>query len=104
MGKQGLRALAERNVLKSHYAQDLLLQEGIAHQQFSASFFNEFVLKVNSARAVWQRLKEQNLIAGIVLEDWYPELKDCLLLCVTETHTRSEIERLAEGLKVESGK
>lgn len=99
MGKQGLRALAERNVTKSHYAKDLLLQGRTAHQQFSAPFFNEFVLKVNSARTVWQRLKEQNLIAGIVLEDWYPELQDCLLLCVTETHTRSDIERLAEEFR-----
>lgn len=96
MGRQGLRALAERNVKKSHYARDLLLQGGTAHQQFTAPFFNEFVLQVNNARAVWQRVRERDLIAGIVLEDWYPELKDCLLLCVTETHTRSEIERLAE--------
>lgn len=98
MGKQGLRALAERNVTKSHYTRDLLLQGGVGHQQFSSPFFNEFTLRVNNARAVWQHLKERNLIAGVILEDWYPELKDCLLLCVTETHTRREMERLAEDL------
>ena len=38
------------------------------------------------------------VIAGVVLEDWYPELQDCLLLCATETHTRGEIERLVEEL------
>jgi glycine dehydrogenase subunit 1 len=48
---------------------------------------------------VWRRLKEQNLVAGLVLEEWFPELQDCLLLCVTEVHTRAEIERLAEGLE-----
>jgi glycine dehydrogenase subunit 1 len=98
MGKQGLRALAERNVTKSHYALERLLQEGKYHQRFSAPFFNEFVVQVQNARTVWRRLKERNLIAGVVLEDWYPELKDCLLLCVTETHTRSEVERLAKEL------
>jgi glycine dehydrogenase subunit 1 len=98
MGKQGLRALAERNVAKSHYALECLLQEGKYHQRFSAPFFNEFVVQTQNARTVWRRLKERKLIAGVVLEDWYPELKDCLLLCVTETHTRSEIERLAEEL------
>ena len=98
MGKQGLRALAERNVAKSHYARDLLVQGGKYHQRFSAPFFNEFAVQVSNARTVWQRLKERNLIAGVVFEDWYPELKDCLLLCVTETHTRSDIERLAEEL------
>lgn len=102
LGKQGLRALAERNVAKSHHARDLLLQGGAAYQQFSAPFFNEFVVKINNARAVWQRLKAHNLIAGIVLEDWYPELKDCLLLCVTETHTRNEIEQLAAALRMQA--
>lgn len=98
MGKQGLRVLAERNVTKSHYARDLFLHGGKYHQQFSAPFFNEFVVQVNNARAVWQRLKGRNLIAGIVLEEWYPELKDCLLLCVTEVHTRNELARLADEL------
>jgi glycine dehydrogenase subunit 1 len=98
MGKQGLRELAERNVKKSHYAHDLLRQHHHCRMRFSSPFFNEFVIEVPQARAVWQRLKEQHLVAGLVLEDWYPELQDCLLLCATETHTRAEIERLAKGL------
>jgi len=100
MGKQGLRELAERNVKKSHYALDLLQQTAGCQQRFSAPFFNEFVLTVPNARAVWQQLKEHGLIAGLLLEDWYPELKDCLLMCVTEMHTRREIENLALGLGV----
>ena len=100
MGKQGLRALAERNVKKSHYTCDLLLQSNTCRQRFSAPFFNEFVLTVSNARATWSQLKEQGLIAGLLLEDWYPELKDCLLLCVTEMHTRQDIERLGQGLGV----
>jgi glycine dehydrogenase subunit 1 len=98
MGKRGMRELAERNVKKSHEARDLLLQTDGCCARFAAPFFNEFVIEVPNARAVWQRLKEQRCIAGLLLEDWYPELKNCLLLCVTELHTRAEIERLAEGL------
>src|SRR5262249_39628745 len=80
MGKQGLRDLAKRNVKKSHYSRDLLLQNSICQQRFSAPFFNEFVLMVPNARSVWQRLKEHGVIAGLLLEEWYPELKDCLLV------------------------
>jgi glycine dehydrogenase subunit 1 len=100
MGKQGLRELAVRNVKKSHYAYDLLVQAKNGRGRFSAPFFNEFVVEIPQARAVWQRLKEQNVIAGVLLEDWYPELKDCLLVCVTEMHGRDDIERLAEGLGI----
>ena len=99
MGKQGLRELAEQNVKKSHYARDLLLQTGRCQEHFRAPFFNEWVIKVPHARTVWQRLKAEHLIAGVVLEDWYPELQDCLLVCVTETHTRAEIERFAQQLQ-----
>jgi len=99
MGKQGLRELAERNVKKSHYTLDLLLQNNNHRRRFSAPFFNEFVLTIPNARTVWQRVREQGVIAGLLLEDWYPELKDCLLLCVTEIHPRDQIERLADEIK-----
>jgi len=99
MGKQGLRELAERNVKKSHDALDLLQQFANCKRRFSAPFFNEFALTVPNAHAVWRRLKDQGIIAGLLLGDWYPDLKDCLLLCVTETHTREEVERLVNGLQ-----
>jgi glycine dehydrogenase subunit 1 len=98
LGKQGLRELAERNVKKSHFARDVLLQSRGCRAPFAAPFFNEFVLELDNARAVWGRLKEQGIVAGVLLEEWYPELKNCLLLCVTEVHTRQHIERLAEAL------
>ena len=98
MGKNGLREMALQNVKKSHYARDLLLQTGQCREHFSAPFFNEYVLEVPDAREVWQQLQAENLIAGLLLEDWYPELKDCLLVCVTEMHTRTEIEWLAEKI------
>ena len=51
-----------------------------------------------NAEAVWQRLKAEGLVAGLPLYEWYPELSDCLLVCVTETHPRAAIERLARSL------
>ncbi len=97
MGKQGLRELAQRNVKKSHFAREALLQQIGCRAPFSGPFFNEFVIACDDARARWNKVKEQGLIAGVLLEDWYPELKDCLLLCITELHTREQIERLAQG-------
>lgn len=98
MGKQGLRELAIRNVKNSHYTHELLQRTGRCQARFSAPFFNEFVVHVPHARGAWQRLKAQHLIAGLVLEDWYPDLTDCLLLCVTETHRKADIDRLVRGL------
>lgn len=98
LGRQGLRRLAQQNVTKSHYARDLLTRSGRCQARFSAPFFNEFVLRVANAEAVWRRLKAEGLVAGLPLYEWYPELSDCLLVCVTETHPRAAIERLAHSL------
>ena len=98
LGRQGLRRLARQNVTKSHYARDLLTRSGRCQARFSAPFFNEFVLRVANAEAVWQRLKAEGLVAGLPLSEWYPELSGCLLVCVTETHPRAAIERLAHSL------
>jgi len=100
MGKQGLRELAERNVKKCHSARDLLVRAAGCRACFSAPFFDEVVIEVQNARVVWKRLREQGIVAGLLLEEWYPELKDCLLLCVTEMHSRADIERLAEELGI----
>ena len=56
------------------------------------------MLEVPHARQVKERLQEQKLIAGVLLEEGYPEISDALLLCVTEVHKREEIERLAEAI------
>ena len=67
--------------------------------RFPSPFFNEWVLTVPQARQVWARLKERGVIAGIVLEDWYADLRDCLLVCATELHTREAIERFGQQLR-----
>jgi len=102
MGKRGLRALAVRNVKNSHYTFDLLQQAGHGQLHFAAPVFNEFVIEVPHARAAWRQLKDRGVVAGVVLEEWYPELKDCLLLCTTELHTREEIKDLVRELSQEN--
>lgn len=98
LGKQGLRELALRNVKNSHYAADLLRQKAGVQHCFASAFFNEFAVRVPHAREVWSHVNARGVIAGIVLEDWYPELKDCLLICATELHSREAVERLADEM------
>ena len=39
------------------------------------------------------------IFAGLPLGRWYPELKDCLLIAVTEKRTKAEIDHLARVLR-----
>jgi len=44
-------------------------------------------------------LLEKGLIGGLSLADVYPELSNCALLCVTESHRKENIDRLVALLK-----
>jgi len=47
---------------------------------------------------VQKRLLGSGIIAGLPLGRYYPELRDSLLVCVTELNRAEEIDRLADGL------
>jgi glycine dehydrogenase subunit 1 len=90
-GKQGLRELAEQNLAKAHYLANQL------DLQFDAPFFNEFVVRTNgkSPAQLNQELLNRNIIGGLALERFYPELKDCILLCATEMNKRADMDTVA---------
>jgi glycine dehydrogenase subunit 1 len=98
LGRRGLQALAARNHAVAHEVAERLARAGVA-SAFSGPYFNEFAVRVPDAAAVWERLaRDGALVAGVPLGRWYPELADVLLVCVTETHTEAEIDRLVDAL------
>lgn len=96
-GKEGLPELARLNFDKAHYAQGAVgRSKGL---RFASPFFNEFVVGgLGDARAVQERLLGEGLVAGLPLGQFYPELADSLLVCVTELNRVEDIDRLAAAL------
>jgi glycine dehydrogenase subunit 1 len=99
MGKQGLRKAAELTYHKAHYAAGRIGEiEGFG-LVFSRPFFKEFAVKTPLSPAeINARLLEQHIIGGYDLGAAYPELGQAMLLCVTETNPKEEIDRLADAL------
>ncbi len=87
LGGKGLKKLAEENVRKDHYAQKKILAELDIGPRFSAPFFNEFAL-VEKAN---QSFLEHKIFDGV---NW----ADFLLVTVTETKTREDINRFIKKL------
>jgi glycine dehydrogenase subunit 1 len=94
-GKQGLRELAEQNLAKAHY-----LASGLK-RRFSGPFFNEFdaATGVRSPDAVNQALAKQNIIGGLSLNRFYPELKGTMLLCATEMSLRPDMDAVSKAFQ-----
>jgi glycine dehydrogenase subunit 1 len=96
LGKKGLKALAEQNMSKANYAADALRSATGSPRPFAGSHFNEFVVKTpGDADEMLAALREEKIIGGFSLEQYYPELKNHLLVCVTETVNRDSIDRMA---------
>ena len=100
LGKEGLRKLALLNLKKAHFAQREISSLKGYSQQFCSPFFNEFAIKCPmDASTIQQRLLEEEIIAGFAPGRFYSELKDVLLLCVTEQHSKKDILRLCQALE-----
>jgi len=100
LGHDGLREMACQNIQKANYAKEQLTGLPGLKARFSGRPFNEFVLQLPRKWAdVDASLRKRNILAGVGLESDYPELKDCLLVNVTEVVRREDIDRLAGALR-----
>lgn len=101
MGKAGLKEVALQSTRKAHYAMEQLTKSGKYKPLFNKPFFKEFaVVGEASAASVNNELLNNNILGGFQLDKEYPELKNSLLLCVTEKRTKEEIDKLARVMEV----
>ena len=99
LGKEGLREMAHQNLSKAQFALDLLTKIPGVNRTFTAPFFNEFTVEFpRSVRMVNHELLKDKIVGPLPLGTAYPELTKHALVCVTETTTRADIERLAKGI------
>jgi len=97
LGKNGLQELADLNLGRAEYAKKLLTQINGVKLKFDAPTFNEFVLELpKPANAVLAALLKNNIFGGIDLGKWYPNLKNCILVCVTEMNSKEDIDKLTD--------
>jgi glycine dehydrogenase subunit 1 len=99
-GKQGLRELAEQNLARVTYLRSVLDGAG-AKKIFSGPSFNEFAVTLPaSAAEVNDKLLGKNIVGGLALAKWYPELgENAALWCATELTTKAQMDAAASGLR-----
>jgi glycine dehydrogenase subunit 1 len=98
-GKQGLRDVAQLCLDKTEYARAKLAEvRGV--EVTGEAVFNEFTVKLpRDPSEVVGKLIDRGIAAGFPLGRYYPDLKDYLLVAVTEKRTKQEIGTLAEALE-----
>lgn len=99
LGHTGMKALARLNYDKCEYLKKELRNAGF-RIPFEQPTFNEFVVEFpEDFDKTYDRLVDHKIIAGLPLECHYRELKNHYLLCVTETISREDMDRLVKEIK-----
>ncbi len=99
MGPKGLRQVA----VNSHQNLNLLKSKFSALKNVEILFgdFHEMVLRLpKSVDEVLAQLAQQKIQAGFALTKHYPELGECLLVCVTETKNEADLDLFVNQLSL----
>lgn len=99
MGKKGLQEVAEQNAQKAAYAKKAIAAIDGFSIPFSAPTFNEFVVRVSKpATEVLESVREKGVIGGLALSKYYTGHDNDFLVCVTETASKANIDKLVSSL------
>lgn len=100
LGKNGLEQVANLCYQKAHYAADLISKIPGYEVMHTAPFFHEFTVKCpRPVSEINDSLLDSGILGGYDLGNDYPDLKNHMLVAVTEMITKEEIEMFAEILK-----
>ena len=103
LGPHGLKELGEAIMGRARYAMQLLAEiEGVKAPAFKSVHFKEFTVNLDEAgktvREVHEGLLQRQVHGGKDITREFPELGETALYCVTEIHSKEEIDRLAQAL------
>ncbi len=100
VGPEGLCEIAGLCLQKAAYARRKISALSGFEQAFSGTHFKEFAIRLpGSGRLLNRCLLKHNILGGLDLEPYYPELGPSMLFCVTETKSRAQIDALVEKLE-----
>jgi len=104
MGPQGMREIGESIMLKAHYAMLQISKiEGVKCPLFKSPHFKEFVVNFyetsKTVAEINEALIKHKIFGGKDLSKEFPGLGNSALYCVTEVHTKEDIDKLVTTLK-----
>ena len=104
MGPTGMREIGETIMKRCRYAIKGLNEiEGVSAPHADVSHFKEFVVNFDGAGIsvddINRELAASGIMGGIDLSTSFPELGSAALYCVTEMHSKDDLDRLVNAVK-----
>jgi glycine dehydrogenase subunit 1 len=104
MGPAGMYELGEGIMFRANYAKNLISKlPGVRIPFYRSQNFKEFVVNFDNTgkttNKINKALLKHKIFGGKNLTNEFPELGNSALYCVTEVHTKEDIERLVAALE-----
>lgn len=104
MGPKGMQELGRHILQKSQYAMTELSKiKGLKVPRFNGPHFKEFIVDFSetgmTVRNINEHLLKQGIFGGKDLSSEIENMKNCALYCVTEMHTKEDIDCLVQALE-----
>jgi len=99
LGKQGIVEIGNQCLVKSHYLYNRLKEVRGIKPVYNREFFKEFVVQTDKpSQEIVDKLLEYKIFAGVPLTIFDNNLKNQLLIAVTEKRTKEELDRFTDIL------
>jgi glycine dehydrogenase subunit 1 len=104
LGPNGMQEVGQIIMQNSQYAAlEMNKIAGVTGSRLHSPFFKEFIVDFNhtgySVEQINQRLLEKQIFGGKDLSLEFPEFGQSALFCVTEVHTKEDIDQLVQAIK-----
>lgn len=102
MGPAGMREVGETIMANAQYAANALSGLAGVSLRFPTPFFKEFVVDFSrtgrTVAEINRALLDHGIFGGKDLSEDFPALGQCAMYCVTEIHTKEDLDRLRDTL------
>jgi glycine dehydrogenase subunit 1 len=93
LGPQGIRDLGEACLRRCSYLRNRLKSVPGIEPVFEGPHFKEFVIRLRAdVPGFLEFMAKRNILAGVPLHRFDMSMDDCLLIAVTETRTKEEMD------------
>ncbi len=107
LGPTGLRRLGEQIMQLRHYMERQMSKlDGVLAPRFQATHFKEFVFSLEDRKerrlsilALMKNISQEKIFGGIPLNLEFPKLGESALVCVTELHTKRDIDKYTASIQ-----
>ncbi|MHA1931284.1 MAG: aminomethyl-transferring glycine dehydrogenase subunit GcvPA [Promethearchaeota archaeon] len=100
MGNSGLKEIATQNFQKAHFLKQELAKISGYKILNQKPTYNEFLVECPNIEILFSELKKHDLLPPLKISNYYPDMQNVVLVCVTEMNSRKSIRSFIEAAKL----